>query len=573
MRINKVHTTQKAEESSSLKNQELLFLRRPEITLDDRLNLGIAGLGSAYRDCTIATLKTRYKVSHTFIYNQSKILKTHAAALFGVKQTTKSSPLDEVLKSIRFFLEGKLETKGALQGLSNLASSIGIKYYSTNFISELLQIAGSLLDKTYKSESSLPLLVTFLCDEVYSGGQAILVTLEAQSMMVLDIRLVNGSLVAADWEESFADLSKHEVLPNRIIKDQGKQMAAAVKALPSQTIIGADTFHAIPHRLGLYHCRLQKAVDLAKTKELDRANRFANTKYYKTALKKETEWEMAKFNTLQAIDYLEWFDEHYFNMIRQLRPFTSKGVPRDKASAEIIIKQSLEALALLPIPTLQKQLDHIEGLLENGQLLHFMDQVPVLYQDLQQILEVDTCWLWMLYWQWDKKSYQTHSPKVSERAKQETLAAKELLIEYYQQRYPKQGMNHFELLQKQVFSTLNHIVQASSLVETFNSILKPFINSARGQVSQELLNLVQFYHNHRVFKRGKRQNKAPIELLTGNCLEKHWLDLLMDKIKYAFEQHQVTSLKELHRLICSKHEIIETETSHQITLTQLNTAA
>lgn len=571
MQINKIHTTQKAEESSSLKNQELLFIRRPELTPADRLNLGIAGLGSAYRDCTIATLKTRYKVSHTFIYNQSKILKTHAAALFGVKQTVKSTNLNEVLKSIRFFLEGKLETKGALQGLSNFARSLGIKYYSTNFISELLQVAGSLLNKTYRSES--PLIVTFLCDEVYSGGQAILVTLEAQSMMVLDIRLVNGSLVAADWEESFADLSKHEVRPNRIIKDQGKQMAAAVKALPSQTIIGADTFHAIPHRLGLFHCRLQKAVDLAKTKELDRANRFANTKYYKTALKKETEWEMAKFNTLQAIDYLEWFDEHYFNMIRQLRPFTSKGVPRDKASAEIIIKQSLEALALLPIPTLQKQLDHIEGLLENGQLLHFMDQVPVLYQDLQQILEVDTCWLWMLYWQWDKKSYQTHSPKVSERAKQETLAAKELLIEYYQQCYPKQGMNHFELLQKQVFSTLDEIVQASSLVETFNSILKPFINSARGQVSQELLNLVQFYHNHRVFKRGKRQNNAPIELLTGQPLKKHWIDLLMDKIKYAFEQHKVTSLKELHRLICPKKQAVEEETNQLTATIELKAAA
>ena len=60
-------------------------------------------------------------------------------------------------------------------------------------------------------------------------------------------------------------------------------------------------------------------------------------------------------------------------MIQQLRPFTSKGAPRDKTSAQLIIKESLEALALLPIPNLPKQLQHIEGLLDNGQLLHFMD--------------------------------------------------------------------------------------------------------------------------------------------------------------------------------------------------------
>ena len=89
-------------------------------------------------------------------------------------------------------------------------------------------------------------------------------------------------------------------------------------------------------------------------------------------------------------------------------------------------------------------------------------------------------------------------------------------------------------------------------METFNSILKPFINAARGQVSQELLNLVKFYHNHRVFNRGKRQGHSPIELLTGVAPDKHWLDLVMDKIRSAFEQHQVNSLKQLHQIICSK---------------------
>jgi len=235
-------------------------------------------------------------------------------------------------------------------------------------------------------------------------------------------------------------------------------------------------------------------------------------------------------------------------MIRQLRPFTSLGMPRDKAKADRIIRECIEALSLLSMDKLSKHLTHIEGLLENGQLLAYMDQVPNLHQELQDHLAQETSWLWMLYWQHHKKSYQTHSPKVQQRAKQESLAAEELLKEYYQSTNNKQ----FESIRSLVFKTLDEIVQASSLVETFNSILKPFINSARGQVSQELLDLVKFYHNHRVFKRGKRKDQAPIEILTGVSLEKPWIDLLMDKIEAAFKKENVTSLKELHRLYCKK---------------------
>ena len=35
-----------------------------------------------------------------------------------------------------------------------------------------------------------------------------------------------------------------------------------------------------------------------------------------------------------------------------------------------------------------------------------------------------------------------------------------------------------------------------------------------------------FYHNHRRYKSGKRQGKAPLELLTGEPLETPWWELL-----------------------------------------------
>jgi len=560
MTINKLPTFQKVEESSSLISSLIrspLFIRRPDLTCEIRLYLGICGLGSSFRDCTIKELESKYKVSYTFIYDQANILKRNLPHLFGSKAKKETDQLAEVLKAIGFCIEGKLETRSALEGLSNFASSLGVSYTSTNFISQALAVAGTLVGCSYKSEEVVELV--FLCDEVYAAGKAILVTLEAQSMMVLDIKLVATNLVGADWEARYKLLKSNNVKAKVLIKDGGTQMASAAHVLGEQVLIGADTFHAIPYRLGVFHCTFSKAVAKAQEWEAGRAIRFANTKKYKIALKKEEEWEAAKQATLQAQDRLEWFDYYYFRMLQQLRPFTSKGLPRDKVAAQQVIQECLKALALLEVDKLQKHLNHIEKLLHNGELFHFLEQVPILHQQLQSSLSSETSWLWMLYWQWDKKAQQTHSPKVVKNAKQQALAAQQLLEEHYQVcleqfKDEQESVNRFEALKILVFGTLNQIVQASSLVETFNSILKPFINSARGQISQPMLNLIMFKHNYSPFKRGKRKGKAPIELFTAQDLDRKWMDIIMEKVQAAFIQHGTCSLKQLHQTICPKRE-------------------
>jgi len=72
-----------------------------------------------------------------------------------------------------------------------------------------------------------------------------------------------------------------------------------------------------------------------------------------------------------------------------------------------------------------------------------------------------------------------------------------------------------DTLKALVFDTLDSIVRASSLVEMVNGLIRPYLNSCKGQITQETLNLIMFYHNHRRYQSGKRQGKAPIELLTG----------------------------------------------------------
>ncbi|KJU81668.1 hypothetical protein MBAV_001510 [Candidatus Magnetobacterium bavaricum] len=83
-------------------------------------------------------------------------------------------------------------------------------------------------------------------------------------------------------------------------------------------------------------------------------------------------------------------------------------------------------------------------------------------------------------------------------------------------------------LEQYVFGELDTIIRSLSLVETVNSIIRPFLDASRGQITQETLNLIMFYHNHRRYAGGKRKGKAPIEILTNTELEKHWLDLIVE---------------------------------------------
>jgi len=89
----------------------------------------------------------------------------------------------------------------------------------------------------------------------------------------------------------------------------------------------------------------------------------------------------------------------------------------------------------------------------------------------------------------------------------------------------------FNLIKSQVYTDLYQIVQSSALVECINSIIRPYLNNSKNQVTQEMLNLIMFYHNHRRYKAGKRKGKTPMEIFTGETQEKDWIELLFDVVK------------------------------------------
>jgi len=85
----------------------------------------------------------------------------------------------------------------------------------------------------------------------------------------------------------------------------------------------------------------------------------------------------------------------------------------------------------------------------------------------------------------------------------------------------------FYEIREAVAAVLASTVRASSLIENFNSRVRPYL-FLRRHLGTEYLHLLQFFLNHRRFLRSEhrqRVGKSPAQLLTGQA-HPHWLDLL-----------------------------------------------
>jgi uncharacterized protein YoxC len=85
----------------------------------------------------------------------------------------------------------------------------------------------------------------------------------------------------------------------------------------------------------------------------------------------------------------------------------------------------------------------------------------------------------------------------------------------------------YDELENDVLAILETTHRCSSMVENFNSRLRPYLDK-RKVVTQKTLSLIQFYLNHKPFMRSKHErliNKTPAEAMTGKP-HKPWLEML-----------------------------------------------
>jgi hypothetical protein len=81
-----------------------------------------------------------------------------------------------------------------------------------------------------------------------------------------------------------------------------------------------------------------------------------------------------------------------------------------------------------------------------------------------------------------------------------------------------------------VYTALDQIVRASSAVECFHSLLRPYI-SVKKHLSPAFLALIAHYHNLRPLK--QRGKQMPLQLAGVDLSNDDWIGLLEHEMRYG----------------------------------------
>jgi len=480
---------------------------RIEIVKDVWINQGIYG--------KMTQMAQDYHISRTFLYQLSWAAKHHLEELFSDPQYL-IEPSDFLLEP--WILVLRLEGQCSIPSISSIFKHFDYQPSSVGYLSQYLKDYGRSVPSTLRVAEKK--MVFYLSDEIFAIGVPILVTLEAQSTAILKIELASDRS-AETWEAHFKDLDKHLFHSIGMASDRGVGLMTGYQAACQDGRWVCDQFHECQE---LFHrCQqLERKAYGAIGKEMEAGALFHNAKSEANLQKRLEQYErshqaceqaMARYDQLSLL--LQWLRAtlHLCSPLGRLR--TVEGV-RSALIYLLDMRQEVddEKLAKLLKP-IRSHLDDI--------FVPF-EQVESVHGALLELMPEPIVDALVLAWHHNHLSSQAHGQKkhAHQQQSQQWLDFAEGLLD-----------DQFEPRKVLVFEKLDTVVKASSLVEMVNSLLRPYLNSSKGQMTQETLNLIMFYHNHRRYKGGRRQGKAPIELLTGEALQGDWVDLFMQHKREA----------------------------------------
>ena len=496
---------------------EKKFIRRQDLSPALRLIIAYTAWMSR-RWGAITQLSKQYLISRTFVYMLINNLEDAMLHFFG-EQTV----CEQVIRKRECYahiLSLRLEGKCGIEAISTIMNRFGIPNNSVGFISQALNNIGSLLDNTLISQETIQLVI-YASDEIFSKTRPILITVDPVSSTILRMELAD-TRNATQWKEHWECLFKNGYYAIYLVSDEGTAMKSAKKEALNDVIHQPDTFHAVSHQLGSWVNRLEQAAYKAIQKAYDCYDKLDSAVSDHVIDKRIDVCEEAEKIATQSIKLYDEYHEYYLFLIKQLRVFDNDGNLRDRKEAESNIKFALDLIMTLENNKINKTLKKITNLLPN--LLAYFDRAATIVNDLKRIgISEDVLKNFCLAWQ-----YQKNMIKAKNKQRRNFYKNKEKeKLAHIQQTLGEEYPATIDI----VYSKLDGIVQSSALVETINSIVRAYLNTTRNHISQNLLNLIMFYHNNRRYNGGKRKGKTPLEILTGNKQQKDWIELLFEEIE------------------------------------------
>ena len=449
----------------------------------------------------ITELSKAYLVSRQFIYTLINTFKAIMPQLFSPLSKEESISKKELFSKM---LSYRMEGRCSIEAISSLMQRDKLALSSVGMISQTLSSIGEILPSSIKSDTIAPIELMVASDEIFSKSAPILITVDPISSAILSIKKA-VSRKGEEWEKHYDELKENGFGIKGVVRDEGNGLGLGAKESIPDAIYQVDTYHAIAHRLGL----LVEKFDKQAYRIIDVEEQSKNKEQHQDKLE-------------MAIELSDNFRYLYHCIIHQLKPFKHTGEVREKQEAKEEIETALELMETLNTTAITTEIKGVRKILPN--LLNYFDQTVQVLKDCQPLnltqYELENL---CLEWQWEKALIKAKVQSRRSQAREQKSFYQAFNQELLQERYTT--------MKETIFKKLETIIQASSMVETINSLLRPYLNNSKNQVSQAFLNLFMFYHNHRRYRAGKRKGKTPMELLTHTKQERDWIELLVKKVE------------------------------------------
>lgn len=485
------------------------FTRRPDLDPQTRIeivkhvwiNQGIYG--------KMVQIAHEYQISRTFLYQLTWAARDHLEELFSDPQHLAQPPH---LLLEPWILALRLEGKCSIPSISSIFQHFDYQPGSVGYLSEFLQDYGRSVPSTLSMSHKK--VVFYLSDEMFAIRAPILVTIDAQSTAILKIELASDRS-AKTWETHFKDLGVHRFHSLGMASDRGVGLKAGYQVACQDGFWVCDQFHEFQDLFNRCH-QLERKAYGAIGKEIKAAETFANAKSESNLLKRLEQYDQARQACEHAIERYDQLDGLLSMLSETLHLCSDSGRLHRVEEVRSNLTLILSLIEEIDDEKLLNLLKPIRSHLDD--IFVPFGQVEQIHTELLELMPEQIVDAFVLAWHHDHLFYQSHSKKKQYHRRESDywLTFSEGLLD-----------DRFDEFKALVFDKLDQVVKASSLIEMVNSLIRPYLNSSKGQITQETLNLIMFYHNHRRYRGGRRQGKAPIELLTGEALQGDWVDLLI----------------------------------------------
>ena len=499
-----------------------LFTRRTDLTNEIRLAIATSALHAKMNGVwgTITDLANRYEISRPFVYSLADDLKKVGQFLFREAAEFVYAPSHREL-AIQIMLSLRLEARSSIGAISTVMNRFEHDLSSTGSISQVLSRIGRLLPNTISTEDGIIQYLVFAADELFSKTVPILVTVDPSSSAILQIELA-GSRKAEDWKKHFECLYDNGIEAIYLVSDEGKGICAGHAAVMSDVIRQTDTYHAIAHQLGSWANRLEKAAYKAIGVEDECIRKLLSAKSDQVKEKREAEYDRSAEAAKKAVTLYDDFSYVYRCVLAELNVLDSNGNLRDRRQAEDGVNAGLALIEGLNNKNITKDANKTKRALPD--LFHYFDIAKEVVNECKDLfLDEEVLKAYCIAWQWGKAVRKAKKTDRKERAREREQFCLEI-AEGLRQQEP-------ENIQEEIYARLDEIVQSSALVECINSIIRPYLNTTKNHVTQEMLNLIMHYHNHRRYSDGVRKGKTPMEILQRKEQADDWISMFFDIIK------------------------------------------